>query len=199
VELGTEPTLDVAHLYGTTVLDRNNGRGLAITTVPCAALPDGPPRSVDDIAQGLGLEVLGTFEDITEPALLATLAAMLDESNARDGVVRMDRLLSAQPDAPLVNVDPSLRAFVEHCAFEQIIAVEASLVKPKVLVQMLAGATAICVAAVSVGTGLVLAAAVGVATVVTIAVVGPPAVALGERLAEWVRGKPATELEVQPG
>ncbi len=177
------------HLHGTTVLDRTLGCGLTITTVPAEAFPAGPPRTHEDIARGLNADVVGRLDGAAEPVILATIASMIGTDDAQDVMRLMDRLVTADPTTPLSGVDPSLRAFVEHCAFERIVAVEESLPKPKVLAQMFAGATAVCVAALTAGAGVVVAAVVGVGVVVTVAVVGPPAVAVGDRLAEWVAPK----------
>lgn len=188
--LGDPVTLaEYPHLHGTTVLDRTLGCGLAITTVPAEAFPGGPPRSDEDIARGLDADVVGRLDGSAEPVILATLASMIGTEDAQDVLSRMDRLVTADPDNPLSGVDPSVRAFVEHCAFEPIVGVEESPLKPKVLAGMFAGATAVCVAALAAGAGVVVAAVVGVGVVVTVAVVGPPAVAVGERLAEWVASK----------
>ncbi|HMJ74202.1 MAG TPA: hypothetical protein VK471_12675 [Solirubrobacterales bacterium] len=170
------------HLHETTVLDRETGLGLSITAVPADAIPDQPLEAIGRFG---GLDFVGEFAP-TEPALLAALAAML-EGEGEEGALEMERLLGADPNNPLANVDPWRKRFIEHCAFTPILAVEESPIRPKVLVAMLGGAAAITVAAIP-AAGLVLAIVGGVGTVVLVAAVGPAAVALGERLEKLVAG-----------
>jgi hypothetical protein len=170
----------IAQLYDTTVIDPEQHLGLSITTIRGDHFR-GQPSDVAEVAEVLGLEIVRRYES-NEPVLLATLATMLLDKDADAGIDRIDELLE-QPGHPLEGIDPGLRAFVEHCAFAPIIASEESPVSPKVLAAMVTGAASICVAVIMVaGAPLLVAAAVGVGTVTVVAVVGPAAIALGERL-----------------
>lgn len=170
----------IAQLYDTTVIDPERALGLSITTLRVEHLR-GEPRDGAGVAEVLGLEVLREY-DATESVVLATLTAMLLDQTADGGVDRVDALLR-RPSPPAQTIDSGLRHFVEHCAFAPIVASEESPVSPKVLTAMVTGATSICVAAITVAAApLLVAAAVGVGTVTIVAVVGPAAVALGERL-----------------
>jgi hypothetical protein len=183
-----EQTVDapgIVHLHETTVLNGEAGLGLAMTVVPRDAFSGSRPRTVQDVAELLGLKVLREYEP-TDRALLAVLTGLLAEDGANESIDRIDRLVYGGSELRELNLNPAIGSFVEHCAYAPILAVEESLLKPKVLAAMLGGAAAICVAAIGGGAGLVVAAVVGVGVVLTVAVVGPPAVALGERLAAGI-------------
>jgi hypothetical protein len=180
----TPPTFPAAiHLHETTVLDRETGLGLAITVVPGGVLPEQPQEMIERLGDLRFVRELPS----TESALLAALAGMLEGGNEEEALERMDRLFTDFPRDPLADVGSWNRRFLEHCAFAPILAVEESPIRPKVLAAMIAGAAAITVAAIP-AAGLVLAIAGGVGTVVLVAVAGPAAVALGERLAKSIAG-----------
>jgi len=171
----------IAQLYETTVIDPERDLGLSITTLRVERLR-GQPRDGAGVAEVLGLGVLREY-DPTESVLLETLTTMLLGKDDPDGGVKRLDDLRRRPGRPRQMIDSDLRQFVEHCAFAPIIASEESPVSPKVLTAMVTGAASICVATITVAAAPVLvAAAVGVGTVTIVAVVGPAAIALGERL-----------------
>jgi hypothetical protein len=182
---GAAPNFPAAvHLHETVVLDREAGLGLEITVVPAGVLPEQPRELFERLGD---LQVVRDLPS-TEPALLAALAGILEGADEEEALERMDRLLINHPENPLADIDSWNRRFLEHCAFSPILAVEESPIRPKVLAAMVAGAAAVTVAAIPTA-GLVLAIVAGVGTVTLVAAVGPPAVALGERLATSIAGK----------
>ena len=176
----------VVHLHDTTAIDRELGSGLSLTTVPAAGFAAGPPDSSEDMAARLGLDVVESYEP-TDEAVLAILAGIVDATDAETGLARIRELMRGLPGHPLAGVEPRTREFVEHCAFAPIIAVEESLLSPKVLTAMVTAAGSICVGIVAVGAAPVLVAAgIGVGTVLVVAALGPPAIAIGQRLADAI-------------
>lgn len=168
----------VVRLYQTTVIEREFGLGISITTAPSNSIAGGSLSS-EDLADRLGLQEIRIYEP-SDQLLLAILRAIVapDEQAAR--ARRNDVAhLAARTDE-----------FVEHCAFASIVVAEQSDPAAKVLAGMVTAAGTICVGVVAVGAAPVLVAAgVGVGTVLVVGALGKPALAIGNRLAKLIEGQ----------
>jgi len=159
------PLPDIAHLFSTTVLDRSDRLSLSIMTTPARTLDLEGEEDISAVAQALGLELVAEVPQTSDDVLPAVLASVA-RGRDRDAVMgSIDRLLS--PPEPM-RLAPSLAAFVQHCVDTPIVGVEESPLSAKTLRTIVTAAGAIGVAAITTGSGLIVAIVATVATIVVI-------------------------------
>jgi hypothetical protein len=176
----------IVHLYDTAVIDLERGFGLSIATLNTDSLAGGELRDVDGLAARLGWEITWR-QDASEQALLAGLAGLTLDRDATAAFEHAGSLLDQSPSRMLAALDPAVRAFVEHCAFEPIVGIEESPLSGKALASVVGTAGVIAGAIITAGAAPVLiAVAIGVGGAAVAVVVGAAAIGVAERVYEAI-------------
>jgi hypothetical protein len=182
-------TSEYAQVFSATVLDREHALSLALTAIPNDAFVEGPPRNVEEVAAILRAQPLRTYEgptDVVLPAILAVLA--VDDSSEEEAADRIGTLIDTGD--PLLNVEPSVRSFVEHFISAPIVPTEESRLSGKTLRTIIGGSVTLGAAAIYTGAGVVVGVLV---TGGAIIVIGAAALAVTYAWSEYEKRKPEPE------
>jgi hypothetical protein len=172
----------VIHIHSTQVIDPVSHLSLTMTAIPISAL--GVDRGdLQGIAQALDLEILSLAP---EPVVSFLPHAILSASIAdtpREAATLFDQMMNDPPIVTGREFSPAQLRFVQHCAFDQILGIEESPLRAKILAGIVGVAGTIAVAAMATVVGpVLLVIGVGVGTAAETVIILSTAVAVSERI-----------------
>jgi hypothetical protein len=178
----------VVHVHSTRVIDHYSGFAVDMIAIPVASLGE---RELDlkGVADALELEILRVAPDPVGSYLPHAISALLLSPPEGDQVAeRFDHLMSTAP-AEGLDIDPSVLSFASHCAYAEILGVEESPIRGKVLAAIVAAGGTVAVATIAtISAPIVLVVGAGVAAGAGTIVIFSAAAAASERLYKVIAG-----------